>query len=266
MKKKIALLAFAAAALGAWTPSWAFQSVGRSTFTAGLLSGGVNTATATIVIRDANNPLGSPNRSTMTWSGVTPPSTQWKLSDRCFVITATVTDAGGGLQIYTRNTDADAVPKFVDPTPGVTNNSDSNPAGLLRGNTVSNTGVVLPLAWSIKGSSAIIEGGTDLTGVGAADPNNGSSAAVFNNKFQWKFFKDRATPTIPATNSTVFVDGEPYVTMISIDGFHFGQADSEFAPLSATKRAFVYLEADFTTAAANQAYQTTTMTIESFIQ
>ncbi len=266
MKKKLAVLAFVAAALGASAPSWAFQSVGRSTFTAGLLTGGVNTATATVVIKDAIDPIGSPNRSTVTWSGVTPPSTVWKLADRCLVITATVTDVGGGIQIYTRNTDPDAVPKFVDPTPLDTTNADSNPAGLLKGNVAGNTGIVLPMAWAIKSSSRTIEGGTDATGVGAADPNTGSSGAVYNNKFQWKFFKDRATPTIPSTGATAFVDGEPYVTMINVVGIHYGQADTEFATAAADKRSFVYVEANFAGAAAQQAYQTSTMTVESFIQ
>jgi hypothetical protein len=266
MKKQLAALAFFAAAIGATVPSWAFQSVGRSTFTAGLLTGGVRTATATIVIRDVSDPLGSPNRSTVTWSGVSVPSTGWKIADRCFLITSTITDPGGGIQIYTRNKEADAVPQFVDPTPGDTTNGDSNPAGLLKGNTASTTTVTLPLAWTIKSSTRTLECGTDQTGVGAADPNTGPTGSVYNNKFQWKFFKDRATPTIPSTGATAFVDGEPYVTMINVVGIHYGQDNTEFATAAADKKSFVYIEANFAGAAAQQAYQTTTMTVESFIQ
>lgn len=264
-KMKIAALGLFAAAMSALVPSHAFQSVGRSTFTAGLLTGGVRTATATIVIRDVVNPLTTPNRPTLTWSGVTPPSTGWKIADRLMVINSTVTDAGGGVQIYTRNTEADASPRFVDPTPGDTSNADSNPAGLLRG-TTGDTGSVLPLAWSIKANPRIIEGGDTTTGIGAADPNNGSVAAVFNNKFQWLFFKDKAGTNIPSTGATAMVDGEPFVTMIKSDGIHFGQSSTEFGAHPAGDNTFVYFQANFATAAAAQAYQTTTITVETYIQ
>lgn len=265
MKNKIKALAFFAAAMGVWLPSHAFQSVGRSTFTAGLTTGGVKTATATIVVRDVVNPLTTPNRPMITWSGVNPPSTGWKIADQLMIIKSTVTDAGGGVQIYTRNTESDASPRFVDPTPSDSSNSDSNPAGLLRG-TSGDTGTVLPMAWSIKANVRTIEGGDVNTGIGAADPNNGPATAVFNNKFQWLYFKDKATPNIPATNATAFVDGEPFVTMIKSDGIHFGQANGEFAPHPAGDNTYVYFQANFTGAVAQQAYQTTTITVETYIQ
>lgn len=259
MKKKLLALAFFAAAMGATAQSWAFQSLGRSTFTAGVLVGGVETATATIVIRDVVDPYNGINRSSITWSGVTPPSTGWKVANQLFKISSTITAIGGGLQIYTRNTDPDAVPSFVDPTPGVTDNPDSNPAGLLRA-TGSTTTVALPLAWSIKASSGSIP-------VAANPNNNGQNGNPSDpNAFQWLFMVDRATPDIPSTNTTAFADGAPYHSIITDAGIHFGQSPAEFGGVQQGQDTFVYMQANFTTATAQTPYQTSTLTIEAFRQ
>src|SRR5688572_25375879 len=133
MKHQIKVLVFAASALvGLTAPSWAFQSVKITTVTAGARTGGALIADYTMNIRDVGNPFGA-NQSSITWSGVNVPNTQWKIADRLILLNSTVTAGGGGVQIYTDNTAADASPRFIDPTPGDKTNADSIASGLVRG-------------------------------------------------------------------------------------------------------------------------------------
>ena len=260
-KMKIAVLALFAAAMGASVQSWAFQSVARSTFTAGTKTSGALIANVTVKVRDNTAPFGA-DRSSVTWSGVTIPGTGFKAADRFLLLNATVTDVGGGVQIYTRNTETDASPKFQDPTAGDKTNSDSMAAGLVAGLPgTTSTVTPLPIAWSIKASSQVI--GTDLA---AADPNNGPTTGI-GNKFQWLYMKDRYnTANIVPLNFTAFVDGQAFITMINVTGLHIGQADTDFTAFLDGLNSFAYLEADFTTAAAQATYQTSTLTVESYLQ
>ncbi len=277
MKKKLAVLAFVATAIGAWTPSWAFQLVQIETVTATAVTGGAKVARFNFVIRDAAN-VNGPNRPNLGWSGVDPLSTQWKMSDQVIVMASTVTDAAGGIQIHTDNTAADASPKFVDPTPGNLINPDSNAAGLLQG-TSGVTSTVLPMAWSIKDSSRTVESGTVNTGIGAADPNNGPITAVYNTKYQWLFVTDKfnvqgidysgdglVTPGPNSPDAAPFVNGAKYITMRNSTGIHFGQADGEFASVPQGQTNYVYFEANFLGSQVQQTYQTTTLRLEAFIQ
>jgi hypothetical protein len=261
-----------AAAIGATTPSWAFTSVQKATVTAGTFVGGVKVARFTLSIHDAVNPF-SAARSSVTWSGVTA-GDGWKLADRLLVINSTVTDSNGGIQIYTENTAADASPKFADPTPAVTTNPDSAAAGLLEG-TSGTTSNVLPLAWTIKSSTRVVEGGTDLTGVGATDPNNGATAG-FNNKYQWLYVTDRynvngidfnqnGNVTDP-TDSAPFVDGAIYQSMVRLTGLHVQQDPTSIEVRPDGTDAFVYFQANFANALPQTAYQTTALRVEAFIQ
>src|SRR5439155_3431456 len=130
------------------------------------------------------------------------------------VLNSTVTASGGGVQIYTDNTASDAVPKFVDPTPADKTNNDSMAAGLVKGVSGTSSDTPLPMAWSIKDSSS--------TGVQAADPNNGPTSGP-GNKFQWLFMKDKYNnQDVPGLNSTAFVNGQPFITMINVSGIHYG--------------------------------------------
>jgi hypothetical protein len=133
-KQKLALLAIVAAVMTVLaTPSSAFQSVQIATRAASVLTGGSLSASFTLKIRNTNDPLNpAVDLATITWSGVTPPTTQWKIADQLMVLVATVTDGNGGVQIYTNNKASDSSYSFVDPTPGITNNPDSDPAGLLK--------------------------------------------------------------------------------------------------------------------------------------
>lgn len=272
MKKQvIAALVLVAAAIGAAAPSWAFQSVQKTTVTAGTFVGGSRIARFTLTIRDTSNPFGT-NRSSVTWSNISS-GQGWTMADRLLVLNSTVTDANGGVQIYTENTAADAVPQFVDPTPAVKTNPDSAAAGLLQGNS-GTTSTVLPVAWSIKSSTKQVGGGNPATGIGAADPNGNATGAA--NSSQWLFLTDRyddqgidynnnGNVTDPG-DAAPFVDGMVYISMVRVGGIHTGQSDTDIEGRADGLDSYVYFEANFQNAAAQTAYQTTAMRVEAFIQ
>ena len=259
MKSRIVVLALIAAAVAAFSsPSWAFTPVARTTVTATVTTFGSKIAAVTVKIRNVGTPFGA-DQTQIAWSGVTPPSTQWKIADQFILLNATITDVGGGVQIYTRNMDADAVPAFVDPTPLDGTNVDSNPAGLLLG-TSGTTGTRLQVAWSIKAASATV--GTNLL---PADPKTGPETGV-GNRYQWLFMADKNTPAIPSTDTSAFSNGAESVTAINVSGLHTAAGPAGFFAHPDGQNSFLYLQGEFTTAAALQTYQTRTLTIESFLQ
>jgi len=276
MKKLLAGIAVAFGALVvSVAPSYAFQSVSITTVTAQTTTGGVKTAAFTLIIRNVGTPL-TGSVANVNWTGVNPISTVWKMADQLLVINSTVTDVGGGIKIYTDNRAADAVPQFVPPTT-VSTAPTSVAAGLVKGLTGTSSVTPLPMAWTIKATTRTVESGTADTGVGAADPNTGSGAAVFNNRFQWLFMTDKSNWTsgtdfngdgdvMDAGDSAPLALDAKYVTMINSIGVHFGQADTEFGATPDGTNAYVYLQANFSTADVQQAYKTSTLRVEAFIQ
>jgi hypothetical protein len=267
-KQKLALLAIVAAVMTVLaTPSSAFQSVQIATRAASVLTGGSLSASFTLKIRNTNDPLNpAVDLATITWSGVTPPTTQWKIADQLMVLVATVTDGNGGVQIYTNNKASDSSYSFVDPTPGITNNPDSDPAGLLKVPVAGTTTTsALSMAWSIKAATQTV--GTTLL---AADPNTGPTTGP-GNKFQWLFMEDKNTPPIDfngdAINDTTgFINGDTFVTMIKTIGIHTGQGPTDFQAQPNGVPSYVYFQSNFTPAQAQTAYQTNTLRVEAFIQ
>jgi hypothetical protein len=218
-------------------------------------------------IRNTNDPLNpAVDLATITWSGVTPPTTQWKIADQLMVLVATVTDGNGGVQIYTNNKASDSSYSFVDPTPGITNNPDSDPAGLLKVPVAGTTTTsALSMAWSIKAATQTV--GTTIL---AADPNTGPTTGP-GNKFQWLFMEDKNTPPIDfngdAINDTTgFINGDTFVTMIKTIGIHTGQGPTDFQAQPNGVPSYVYFQSNFTPAQAQTAYQTNTLRVEAFIQ
>ena len=90
MKKYLAgmLIAVGAIVVSAM-PSWAFQSVKITTITASVTTGGTKTADFTAIIRNVATPF-TGTAAAITWSGVNPLSTQWKIADQLVVINSTV--------------------------------------------------------------------------------------------------------------------------------------------------------------------------------
>jgi hypothetical protein len=278
MKKYIAGMLVAAAALVASVaPSWAFQSVSITTITAQTTTGGTRTAAFTLVIRNVGTPL-TGSVGTVNWTGVDPLSTTWKIADQLLVINSTVTDAGGGIKIYTDNNHAAANPRFIPPT-AVSTAPTSVAAGLVKVPAVGTTTseAPLPMAWSIKTASKTVESGTVDTGIGAADPQTGPETATRDNRFQWLNMTDKLNwasgtdyngdgdTTDPGDSGVKALD-DPFLVMINKIGIHFGQAPTEFGAHPDGQNSFVYLEANFATADVQQAYRTNTLRVEAFIQ
>lgn len=161
-----------------------------------------------------------------------------------------------GIQIYTDNTNPSMNPRFVDPTPELPNNHDSNPAGMLMSGSPT-TFRKVPLAWSIKDRVA--------DAPSAAEPSSGAP-----DSFQWLIMKDRATPAVDnnnnglltdPTDTTPFVDGEDFIRIRDASGVHGGQGPLDYFP--ALTPDFVFLQADFSIAAAQTDY-TTRIILEFF--
>jgi hypothetical protein len=280
-KQRIAVVALLAGAMfAASAPSWAFTPQGTSTVTAGAFVQGSRVARFNLAFRDVNLPLVSnPAISSITWSGIDPNVTNWKIADTLLVMNSTVTDSGGGVQIFTDNTAADAKPKFIDPTPTISSNTDSACAGLLY--ATSTTGgftskVALPVAWSIKATTKTVENTDPTNGIGNTDPNTGSTTG-YNNKFQWLFVTDRYnTLGIDFDNDGVidpsdgdaapFVDGAPFITLRNLSGLHNTQDPADFSGGANGQDAYIYFEAKWSGAEAQRAYQTTTLRLQAFLQ
>ncbi len=159
-----------------------------------------------------------------------------------------------GLQILTDNTQPTVVPRFVDPTPGTTSNSDSNPAGLLLELTgQTTTPYQINMAWSVKDTSAT------ATMPIATDPNSGAP-----NSFQWIFMKDRATPDIPSMNTVAFANGQDDVIVRkAVSGSHTSQGPAGYT--ASVSPDYLFLEANFNSAAAQVRYLAH-ITFEFFLQ
>jgi hypothetical protein len=167
---------------------------------------------------------------------------QWVRANQYMRLEVDVDAAAWGVQIYTENRSPNASPRFSGP-------SNSNPAGLI--DTVA-TASRLPLAWSIKASSAAADWPQ------AAEPNQSADP----NSFQWLYMKDQQTPNIPSENTTPFHNGESWVTVRREQGIRFGQGPAEIGaagPVSA-----LFLEANFTGAHTPRTYKTSTLQVELF--
>jgi len=265
MKKYLAGMLIAAAAIVASAaPSWAFQSVQEAQARATATTGGTNQAAFTIDnFRLVSN---NTNVSTFTWTfpSVDPLSASWTRANEYMVIRATVTDVGGGVKIYTDNTRGDATPKFVPPT-NVSTAPTSFAAGLLKGTSGTTSAAPLPMAWSIKTS-------TTAAPV-AANPQAGLADA---NSFQWLNVTDfsnwasgidyngNGTTNDPGDAAPLALNAK-FPTMINNVGVHFGQADTEFGAYPDGATSYVYMEANFAGADVQQAYQTSKVIIEAYI-
>ena len=277
MKRRIAVLALVATALGAWAPSWAFQSVSITTVTAGAFVGGVRMAAFNLTIRDASNPLNPAlTRSSITWSNPNNLVNQFKIADQVMVINSTVTDANGGIKIYTDNTSTiDASPRFVDPTPLVLTDPNSSASGLLQGNS-GTTSRTFATAWSIDASTKVVNG-AGTTGIRPENPTFCPLGSGPPDSFRWLNVTDRynwAQGVDFDQNGDVTSCGDAgilaldarFPTMVGVQGLHTGQADGQFTAHDAGKDAFVYFEANFFGAPAQTIVQTTTLRVEAYIE
>ena len=262
MKKLMAgMLVAVAAIIASAAPSYAFVSTGKVRVKATATTGGTNQAAFTLSARSVVGNVVQ-GTTTITFPSVDPLSAGWTLGQQYLVINATVTDVGGGVKIYTDNTSAVAVPKFVAPTT-VSTAPTSVAAGLLKGTSGTTSVAPLPMAWTIKAAVAT---------PAAANPQNAGDP----NSFQWLNVTDAANwssgtdfngdgDVVDAGDSAPLALNAKFPTMISNVGIHFGQADTEFGAHPDGQDAYIYVEANFAGAEVLTSYQTTALTIESYI-
>jgi hypothetical protein len=265
MKRLLALLSVVIATISIGVPAaQAFTSVKVGVVTASATVGGTPIADFTLTLRDVTTPISGPTRTQLNWSGVTASATGWKIADQLIVLNSTVTDRSGGVQIYTDNksgagTPAD--PQFVDPSPADATNSDSNGAGLIYADPSGKTAEVLPMAWSVQGSTKVV--GTSLLPV---DPNAPAATGPAS-PAQWLYMSDKGTTAnIPSTNTSAFANGADFVTMINALGIHAAQGPTGFFSFPDGQNSYVYLQTNFAGASASSTYLTKKLTVEAFTQ
>lgn len=252
----------------------AFQSVQKQSFQAEVSVEGIPTASFTVELRDALDPLGSPVRAGLNWSNVIAGQTGWKMADQCFVLKGTITDASGGIQMYTHNSQYSA-PLFFPPWPN--HSPESYKAGLLE-LAVSTAGFAfrtIPMAWSIKAASMTVSGPNPTLLPG--DPVSGPATGP-DNRFQWVIIKDFRDIGIdtngdgyvdPRTNddspdTTPFENGNEDVMVMNSVGIHAAQGAGGFFSHPDGRNAYLYMQADYTTASVGYTYFTNKLYIESF--
>lgn len=234
----------------------------------------------------SNNQLAKPGL--VAWTGITP-GTSWTRADQYVYLDAQPIALGSwGIRIYTDNTSLYASPQFNDPTPcqlinGIPdvrtcNNPDSDPSGLLLVPATGNSSTDrLPLAWSIKDTTAAVDSPLP------SNPNTGPQTGQ-DNRYQWFYTLDRATPAIDRNNDGKIVipppntaysptndtagfssdQYDPFVTVETDAGIHGDQDPTHF--FTAPTPNYLYFESDFTNAGAQATYRTNRITLEFFFQ
>ncbi len=242
-------------------------------FLASATTGGTLKAEFGIKLRPVANPDGTgADLTRIAWSGALP-NGGWKIANTVLKTTWTVTDANGGITIYTDNQNAAALPRFVPPLPADPHNVANDPSGLLRGTSGTTSSPGLSLGWSIKPSSMVVNGAGD-TGIRPEDPN-----AATSDSYLWFYMVDKSNPGIDFdgdgwdpvnddNDTEAFAYGSSYVTMIRFNGIHqvqSGDFSSGYAP-DPDKTSYVYIEANFASATAQTTYQTSRVTVEAYLQ
>jgi hypothetical protein len=191
--------------------------------------------------------------TSLTWSSVTPGQTHWKVADNYISIHSTITNATGGIQVYTDNVSI-----------GFSGTGTANPAGLVD---ATNTTQTLPMCWRIVDVST-----TSLTIMQGANAHNAQGVLtwypdrLYSNEigveypcFLW--MKDLNTKTIAGTTTTAFVPGDDYCTMKNAYGIQHAEATWGKTPSPDC----IYLGADFSNALGSRTYNAK-VCIEAFTE
>jgi hypothetical protein len=209
----------------------AFASVSKSTVTASISFTGAGIVSVSI----AGGPI--------QWSSVTPGVTGWLAANSPITMTSQITNATGGIQIYTDNMAADANPKYPSSIVGQTVPA-ANPAGLV---TASSTTAVLPMCWRLT------DGTTTSIGIVQGTDNKLYSTQLGGQAGSYPCFlwmMDKNTFAIPSANTAAFVNGMDYVTIK--DAARGGQhAENTFAQFPSPD--YIYFGANFSGAVISQA-------------
>jgi hypothetical protein len=230
----LGVLAMMATAL----PSWAaFTGFSRSTMTATAALTFAGQASVSVDIRNFSD-----NASTDTIRfTVTSLPQQWVKADQYVLMNSVLTASGGGIQIYTDNTN----PSLGNPAYTGTTSA----AGLVD---TADTVLTLPMAWSVRNTTAT------AASIAAQDPDQGLP-------FQgWHYFKDPGTTDNLATPAAEnLVNGEEYATVKDGRGIHFGPGPNDVGATQSPD--YIVAQANFSSAQTPRTY-TGTVRLEAFIE
>ena len=193
--------------------------------------------TVTVVVRNVSDNQLAPG-GIITWSSIAAGATSWKVANQYIEISHSNLPESWGMQLYTNNKSASAIPKYT---------GTADPAGLI---SASNTIMALPVAWRI----------TDAVISSPSNPVPRADNLGFTD-YLWHFLKDKNTFDDPITpGNETFVNGEDYVTLWSQSGIAWNEGGRSGNP----KRAYIYLAANFTMSSVGAEYDTSTLTVEAF--
>lgn len=214
----------------------AFSGLGKSTVTASVSFTGSGQVSVSVKLSAGTSIYWDP-------AAITLGSTDWKAAYNYLIMESTITDATGGVQIYTNNKATDANPKY---------NGTGDPAGLVGYDTGLSTGsAALSMCWRIVDytTTTVIMQGAPIYPDRLWEQQLGDSFPCY------LWMKDKATAS--------FIDGEDYVTMKeSVRGAHF--SEGEWGTMQSPD--YIYLGAKFKNAVTPKNYKTNTLRIETFTE
>ena len=198
-----------------------------------------------------NNIVDNSTTTMVTWSGlssVTSSTWSWKVADQYILVDLDYYSPTWGIQIYTNNKGAGAIPQYTGAV-------GTDPNGLVD---TSSTAIAMPMCWSIVNSTVSGSAPTHLVIT--------QSDRQLNSGF-YLWMKDINTPTIVG-GSTVFMPGEDYVTVWDNRGIQYAEgtfsAPHDPSHFISPSPNFIYLGANFTGAQIPHTYTTNQLYIELF--
>jgi hypothetical protein len=219
----------------------AFTSVTKNTFSAGAILSGAGTVSMTTSVKDRVSNAGA---ASLTWSShVAPaPGAGFLLADQYIQLnTVMTTSTGGGVQIYTDNTNVAASPKFTG------DKTQATPAGLIGS---ADTTKKLPTAWEAVQSTSVV--------TASADPGTIAGSV-------WLYHEDAAQVAILSQNAAAFANADDFITVYKANaGVHFAQGPTQFGGFHSTDTSYIYTEADFSGATTPNTYATNELIVEAF--
>jgi hypothetical protein len=241
----------------------AFSGVSRATITACAVftSGGVVSFDYQLRNLSDNN-----TTSWIYWdtSVIAPGVTAWKVASSYILLESTITNASGGIQIYTDNKAADANPAYT---------GSGNPAGLVAEEAPADA--PLPMCWRITDLSTGPVAGLNIAqvnraGVGVTTatlycPDLETSTNPPDYQYPCFFWMtDRQTAANASAATSAFADGADYITVKDkIRGIHHAEGPNWGTTSSPD---YVYIGACFTNASTPRTYKTSTLRIEAFTE
>jgi hypothetical protein len=227
----------------------AFQSLGSETYSA--TSGEVGGEAGVTVPFSASlkNISGDTTASSIAWTGVSAGSTGWLAANQYVTVKGWTTYSDWGIQIYTNNTNYTGT---------------GSPAGLIN---VSNTLYSLPMAW--RATTEKLDAGSEKLGiVGKVLPSGdhvlADGTVPEQEYYPWFYVLDKQQDMDTDTEGIqAFGNYQTYATFIGSDGYQHAP-DDYASPGPPETEYYVYLGANFTTAAPGATYSTNSLTVEMY--